>query len=368
MEVKYIRNTLSGADAIAYGDFVATANGAHYLQMPNWAPIAAQPGVDQRYLLVRERGRVIGAARLLRRMHGRLPSPSAIIERGPVVHDVNDLNIVLPEMMRAVRWHGIDQVRIQPYFLGDEAIAARAIGALHGFTTTDDLTGPHTASLRLQLKGVTSKELFAGRQHSDLRREARKATAQGQTVRRGEPSDLPALANLYKTMMEAQGGNDRPLAYFLSFAPLLTSNDAALFLGENAGELDSAMLVVRQPGRSTFHIGASSATYRSYKKALLPLSQAVEWAHGLGDTCFDLGGVPSPKDPDAKRHNIAKFKFHFASDVITLAPVMHSPITLAGRVIRGVKGGLQKARSLSTLGLLALCSYVAPLTDAAFAL
>ena len=364
MEVKYIRNTLSGADAGAYRDFVATAHGAHYLQAPNWSPVAAQPDVEQRYLLMRKRGRVIGAARLLRRMHGRLPSPSAIIERGPVVDDVNDLNIVLPAMLGAIRWHGIDRLRIQPYFLGAEAIAARAIGLLHGFTTSDDLTGPHTLSLRLQLKGVSSKELFASRQHSDLRREARKAKAQGQTVRRGEPADLPALANLYKTMMEAQGGNDRPLAYFLSFAPLLQSNDAALFLGENAGELDSAMLVVRQPGRTTFHLGASSATYRSYKKALLPLSQAVEWAHGLGDTCFDLGGVPGPTDPDVKRHNIAKFKFHFASDIITLAPVMHSPITLAGRVISGVKDGLNKVRNLSTLGLIALYDYFAPLADA----
>ncbi len=365
MEVKYIRNTLSGADAVAYRDFLATANGAHYLQAPNWAPIAAQPGVAQRYLLVRDRGRVIGAARLLRRMHGVVPSPSAIMERGPVVHDVDDLHNVLPAMLSAIRWHGIERLRIQPYFVGAEGVAACAAAAKQGFTASADQTGPHTASLRLNLKGVAHKDIFAGRQHSDLRREARKATAQGQLVRRGAARELLALANLYQTMMDAQGGNDRPREYFLSFASLLHSNDASLFLGENAGELDSAMLVVRQRGRTTFHLGASSATYRSYKKALLPLSKAVEWAHALGDECFDLGGVPAPTDHDPKRHNIAKFKFHFASELIELAPVMHSPVTRVGQLLGKVKAVVNKARSLAIYGLVVLFSSVAPLSELA---
>ena len=363
MEVKYIRNTLSGADAVAYRDFIATARGAHYLQAPNWAPVAAQPGVAQRYLLVHERGRVIGAARLLRRLHGVLRSPAAIIERGPVVNDANDLNRVLPVMMNAIRWHGIDKLRIQPYFAGIDAHVAQAAASLHGFTASPELDGPHTSTLRLQLGGVARDQLFAGRQHSDLRREARKATAAGLVVRRGTAADLPAFARLYQTMMEAQGDNDRASEYFLSFASLLSANVAALFVGENAGELDSVMLVIRQPGQTTFHLGASSATYRSYKKALLPLTHAIEWAHELGDTCFDLGGVPGTHDTDAKRQNIAKFKFHFARELVALAPVMHSPTTRAGRLLDKVRASVSKARSLTTYGLVALCSYVAQLAE-----
>ena len=366
MEVNYIRNSLSGADAIAYGDFVATARGAHYMQAPNWAHVAAQPGVAQRYLLVRERGRVIGAARLLRRLHGVLRSPSAIIERGPVVNDANDLNKVLPAMLHAVRWHGIDKLRIQPYFAGADAHVAQAAAALHGFTASPELDGPHTSTLRLRLGGIARDQLFASRQHSDLRREARKAAAAGLVVRRGTASDLPAFARLYRTMMEAQGDNDRSSAYFLSFASLLSANVAALFIGENAGELDSGMLVIRQPGQTTFHLGASSGTHRSYKKALLPLTHAIEWAHELGDTWFDLGGVPGLHDVDPKRQNIAKFKYHFARDIVELAPVMHSPTTPAGRLLDKVRASVNKARSLTTYGLVALCSYVAPLCEVAF--
>lgn len=365
MEVKYIRNTLSGADEVAYRDFVATANGAHYLQAPNWAPVAAQPGVAQRYLVVRERGRVVGVARLLRRLHGVLRSPAAIIERGPVVRDASDLNKVLPAMMNAVRWHGIDKLRIQPYFAGADAEVAQAAATLHGFTPSPELDGPHTSTLRLQLNGVARDQLFAGCQHSDLRREARKATAAGLVVRRGTAADLPAFARLYQTMMEAQGDNDRAADYFLSFASLLNANVAALFVGENAGQLDSAMLVIRQPGQTTFHLGASSAAHRSYKKALLPLTHAIEWAHELGDTCFDLGGVPGAHDVDSKRQNIAKFKYHFARELVELAPVMHSPTTRAGRLLDKVRASVKKARNLTTYGLVVLCSYVASLAEVA---
>jgi hypothetical protein len=71
-------------------------------------------------------------------------------------------------------------------------------------------------------------------------------------------------------------------------------------------------VVCRHARQVTFHLGATSATRRPYKKMLLPLMAAAEWAHDVGAEVFDLGGVPRPEDDDPKRRAIAQFKFDFA--------------------------------------------------------
>lgn len=363
MEVTYVRNALSGADAQAYANFMNTATAAHYLQSPTWAPVAAQPGVGQRYILFREHGELIGAARLLRRTNGLLRSPAAVIERGPVVRDVGDLNRVLPALLNVTKWHGIDQLRIQPYFTGADGDAAAELAVRHGFVESTSFDGPHTVTLRVQLGDLAPEAIFAHREHADLRREARKAKNAGQVVRRGTSQDLATFGALYSAMMDAQDGNDRSAQYFNSFAPLLANNAAALFLGENGGELDSAVLIARHNGQATFHLGASSATRRNYGKTLLPLWQAAEWAHSLGDKWFDLGGVPVSQDDDVKRQSIAKFKHYFARDTMNLTPVLYAGPSRIGTALRGLKRKLNRLTQLGKVSLMLLASYFSPLTE-----
>ena len=363
MEVTYVRNALSGADEKAYADFMSIANSAHYLQSPVWAPVAAQPGVNQRYILFRKRGELIGAARMLRRSKGIMQSPAAVIERGPVVRDVEDLAQVLPALRNVTKWHGIDQLRIQPYFTGADGAAAEQIAASHGFENSSDFEGPHCATLRVQLDGVAADAIFNKPEHAELRREARKATAAGKTVRRGTARDLVTLSEMYRLMMEAQGSNDRSLAYFQSFASLIATDAAALFFGEHGDDIVSAVLIVRHRGQATFHLGASSATRRPYGKTLLPLWQAAEWAHSLGDRWFDLGGVPLPQDLDAKRQNIAKFKHYFARDTVNLTPVMSTGPSKLGIALRTMKRNLSKLSNLGKVGVMLGISYFSPLAE-----
>ncbi|HPH68723.1 MAG TPA: GNAT family N-acetyltransferase [Kofleriaceae bacterium] len=342
MEITYHRNSLEGADAVAYREFLQRAHGAHYMQALGWRAVVPAAGLQHRYVLVREQGRVIGAAALLRGMRGPLRSPIAVIERGPVVHDVRDLDRVLPALLRVARWHGIDQLRIQPNFADAEATTAAAIANRHGFATVEDLDGPYTATLRVALAGVERANIFAGSERSETRRCARKAREGGVLVRRGTASDLPRLAALYAQMMTAQGGNDRSSAYFASFAPLLAAEQVALFCAEYQGELDCAVLVARHPEQVTLHLGATSQIKRNYKKMLLPIWAAAEWAYDLGARHLDLGGVPPPYDADTKRQRIAQFKFDFASTPVMLTPVMLSAPSPVGQAVRRVVTALRK--------------------------
>jgi lipid II:glycine glycyltransferase (peptidoglycan interpeptide bridge formation enzyme) len=365
MDVTYHRNSLVGDDALAYDNFVTNATGTHYLQSSAWAPVALQPNIAQRYIIVREGKRIIGAARLLRRVRGVLRSPSATMERGPVVDDVRDLDHVLPAIAKAARWHGIDRLRIQPYLSGSDADAAVQIAARHGFVEQEDLAGPYTATVRVQLAGVSRDNIFAQREHAELRRDARKATAQGVTVRRGDNRDLRAFADMYEAMMVAQGGNDRSHQYFSAFAPMLETNAAALFLGENRGDLDSAVLVIRHHRQTTFHLGASSATRRPYTKATLPMWRAVEWAHDVGDSYFDLGGVPPAHDDDPKRQNITRFKHTFARHMTTLAPVMYSTPSRSIALARKLVGRVKRLTRIGNYGLVLLGAWLSQVTEIA---
>ena len=208
--------------------------------------------------------------------------------------------------------------------------------------------GPYSATLRVQLAGVDRATIFAGSDLSETRRCARKAREAGAVVRRGTANDLPKLAALYCQMMEAQGGNDRSPAYFASFAPLLATEQVAMFCCEFKGELDCVVLVARHVGQVTLHLGATSLVKRNYKKMLLPIWAAAEWAYDQGSAHLDLGGVPPPHDADLKRRRIAQFKFDFASTPVPLTPILlsaPSPLGSAMRRAIAATASLRRTRS-----------------------
>jgi hypothetical protein len=340
MHVDYVRGALSPTLAAEVDAFAASAACPHYMQATGWHDVASHASdggqLDVRYLLARAspHGPLRGVARLLRRRRGVLPSPSAVIERGPVVATLDDLTPVAAAMLRAARWHGVDRLRVQPYLAGDDSDrAARALEAA-GFERSAAFTGPHTATLRIALAGVARADIFAGSERSDLRRHARKAREAGVVVRRGDARDLVQLATLYAQMMAGQGGSDHPPAYFAALGPLLAREQAALLVAEHDGALEASVVVCRHARQVTFHLGATSATRRPYKKMLLPLMAAAEWAHDVGAEVFDLGGVPRPEDDDPKRRAIAQFKFDFARTPVPITPVMFARPTAIGEAAR----------------------------------
>jgi hypothetical protein len=345
MQISYVRGPLKGAELEMYEEFTATARGTHYMQQASWQAVQSSGRVGVRYMIVRDGKKVIGTARILRGERVYWRSPDVIIERGPVVDDVEKLDLVLPAIMSSARRHGIDQVRIQPYWTSDEAVRAAQLAQKHGFSIDTRFDGPHTETLRVTLPVAPTTDIFAGSQYASLRRHAAVATRQGLAVRPGTADDLVGFGNLYAAMMAQQGENGTAHAQFASYAPLLASQRAAVFCAQHADEIEAMVIVCRHRDQITFHQGATSATKRPYKKMVLPLMAAASWGVDLGATTFDLGGVPKADDTDSKRTSIAKFKYSFGNTSVNVTPVMYSPTTAVGRTAKAAIAALQKARS-----------------------
>jgi lipid II:glycine glycyltransferase (peptidoglycan interpeptide bridge formation enzyme) len=344
MQISYVRGPLQGAELDVFEEFTANARGTHYMQQSSWQVVQSSGRVGVRYIIVRDGKKVVGTARILRGERAYWRSPDVIIERGPVVDDVEQLDRVLPAIMTTARRHGIDQVRIQPYWTSDEAVRAAQLAQKHGFSIDTGFDGPHTETLRVGLSAATAPDIFAGSQYASLRRHAAVATRQGLKVRPGSADDLIVFGKLYAAMMEQQGENGTAHAQFASYAPLLASQRAAVFCAEQAGEVEAMVIVCCHGDQITFHQGATSATKRPYKKMVLPLMAAASWGAAQGACVFDLGGVPKPDDTDSKRTSIAKFKYSFGNTTVNVTPVMYSPTTAVGRTAKSTIAALQKVR------------------------
>ena len=337
MDVTYHRDQLTAPLREEYDQFCNRATGGHYMQGSWWGELAtAGTRLHRRFLIVRDAGRIVGCAMMIRSSRGFLLNPSAVIERGPVVNDPAMLQHVLPAMLSCVRKHGVMRLRIQPYFIGDDATRARHIIEQLGFTAPAEHDGPHSQSLRLQLPPLantasadpyhySNDELFTVGTFSNVRRYAREAEKSGVTVRRGNASDLPMLGEMYNAMMARQDEALRSAAHFAAFAPLLQSERAALFIGSIGTTIVGSVLLVGHGQQATFHLGVTSLPKRPFKKMMLPLLHAIHWARGRGAITFDLGGIPRSEDPDSKRQSIAQFKHILAKTPVSLLPVMYSP-------------------------------------------
>jgi Acetyltransferase (GNAT) domain len=308
---------LSARDAEAYDAFVDEARGGAWAQARAWAPVAvAGRRFVTRFLLVRRRGEVIGAALVLRpRAVGPFALPLAIVERGPVVDDLENL----PEVLGALRRRCPGRVQVMPYWAEGDADHAERILARGGFRPVQDWGSAHARTLRVELAGRDEAALFAGKQGESLRRKLRQADKAGATARRGTRSDLPALMRLYGDLMRGQGKGDKPHAYFDALGALVDGGKrGALFLCEHEGACVSALYASRHGRLATFVLGASSGAEKSFSKMVPAMAAAIRWAQREGCDAFDMGGIPLEGDPDEKRKSIAQFKLDFAKTPVRL--------------------------------------------------
>jgi lipid II:glycine glycyltransferase (peptidoglycan interpeptide bridge formation enzyme) len=311
---------LSENDARDYDDFVRGARGAHYAQTAAWAPVAtAGKKRAARFFLARSGGRVVGAALVLRPNAGPLVAPVALVERGPVVDEIESLCDVLVALVSTARLHGVARITAMPYWAGDDAERAEAALARAGFTNVQELDGAHASSLRVDVGGKTDDAILAGSERKKLRYELKNAERAGATVRRAAPSEMATLARLDAALAHAQGRGARG-AWFDAVADYLRAGDdrGALVVCEHEGAAVSAVLVLRHGKTAVYVAGASIVEPRPFSKTAMPLVAAAMWARDAGCDTFDLGGVPMPGDVDEKRIAIAQFKRDFAKTPVRL--------------------------------------------------
>jgi lipid II:glycine glycyltransferase (peptidoglycan interpeptide bridge formation enzyme) len=315
---------LSPDDARDSDAFVGEAAGGHAAQTRAWASVATAGRrlVPFHFLARDAAGAVVGAALVLRpRVVGQLAGPVAIVERGPVVAQPQDLSRVIPALVRAAQKHGVVRVQVMPYWADAEAdVATRALAASR-MRDVQSLDGAHAATLRIDIANKSDDEILAGKDKKKLRYELKHAEKLGARVRRGGAGDMATLARLYGALMASQSKHGKPSVWFdVAAAHLLAEgrSNGALFTCDHDGETLSAVLVSRHAKIATFLMGASIPAQRPFSKMALPLVAAIRWARDEGSAIFDLGGVPMEGDADEKRASIAQFKFDFAKTRVKL--------------------------------------------------
>jgi lipid II:glycine glycyltransferase (peptidoglycan interpeptide bridge formation enzyme) len=319
MEVLWTRD-LSGADARDYDAFVLDSVGGHPCQTRSWAKVAcAGARATTELVLVRDGGRLVGTALVLRAAMAGTRLPWARIERGPVVGRPDDIDRVAPALAQAARDHGIARLRVMPYWAHADALRAEAALRSAGFRDVQQAAGAHAATLRIELGSDRSSDLLAGPARQRARWRANQAIRAGARARRATDADWDRFQSLHSAMLRDQGKRARPGSWWRALRTFASDGDrAAMFACEHAGRVVAACLVVRHGRQCVYAWGASVPERLPFSKTALPLVEAMLWARDFGCEIFDLGGVPLEGDRDRKRNAIAMFKYDFGEGRVPL--------------------------------------------------
>jgi lipid II:glycine glycyltransferase (peptidoglycan interpeptide bridge formation enzyme) len=304
---------LDGSDAAAYDRFVLASPAGHARQTRAWAEVARAGGhVTTRFALVRDAGKEVGAALVLRPAVAGVPLPWASIERGPVVARAADAGVVARAIAREARRHGIARLRVMPYWDDQDALRAEASLRAAAFHDVQRFDGAHACTLRIAVGGKSDAELFAGKSKQQVRWRTKQAQEAGARARRATADDWRLLRALHGAMMRAQGKRDRPAAWWSALQRhVADETHGAMFACDFEGRLVAACVVLRHGELATYAWGASVPDKLPFSKAIPPLVAAIRWARDVGCVRFDLGGLPLEEDRDPKRNAIATFKLDF---------------------------------------------------------
>jgi lipid II:glycine glycyltransferase (peptidoglycan interpeptide bridge formation enzyme) len=319
MEVLWMRD-LADADSRAYDSFVRHSRGGHPSQTRSWAKIAgAGARVTSDLVLVRDEGRLVGTALVLRAALAGARLPWAWIERGPVVESPEHIERVGQAIAHAARDRGIARLRVMPYWTNGDALRAEAALRRAGFRDVQQAAGAHATTLRIALCDDRDTDLLTGPARQPARWRANQALRAGARARRGTDADWDRFRSLHSAMMRGQGKRERPASWWGALRSL-ASDEArgALFTCEHASRVVGACLVLRHERLCIYAWGASIPDRLPFSKTVLPLVEAMRWAREVGCEIFDLGGVPLDGDRDRKRNAIATFKYDFGRSRIQL--------------------------------------------------
>ena len=269
-------------DSVPYSDVA---------QLSKWARVRQAAGYSPVYLFMREGGRIIAGAQLLRR---KVPLLGWIyyLSGGPLItpsfQDREPLVRQLSQSLQGLLETHCRMLFIQPHFDGsrmsDELIEL-------GFRPSEVDIAP-TATLRIDLS-LDLQEIHAGMKRK-LRKWSRRWPTCGVTVRTGGKADIPLLADLIAKSAAFQ--NYQPLSreYIEHlYETLAPSGHAVLFVGELAGEAVAATLYTRCGGvlraRLTGLDRDTDALKMNVPSAIA--WHAIRWARAEGLRWYDFGGI-----------------------------------------------------------------------------
>lgn len=311
---------LSQRDGREYDAFISSARSSHYSQSRAWAKVAtAGKPFSPLFFLVRNEGRVIGAALVLRGCIAGVPLPIAQVERGPVCDKIADLPLVLDALKSCSLRHGIARLSVMPYWCEQSHIIDSWLER-EGYADHQSFATRHARSLRLDLTAINEDEPFATPELAKVRQAIRRAERAGATVRQGQRADFAHFRRLNDELIRQQGGKTPHAAWYDALEHYFGAGgeNGALFISEFEGEAIAAILITNHGGIATYALGASTGQNFKFPKMVLPMAHAILWAKRAGAATFDMGGIPLKGDPDPKRASIAEFKYGFSHTEISL--------------------------------------------------
>jgi lipid II:glycine glycyltransferase (peptidoglycan interpeptide bridge formation enzyme) len=308
-------------DDATWDDFLEQAPGGHHAQTSAWGRARASIGWMPVRVVVRQDGRVVGGAQMVRRA---MPVGGYIgfVHRGPAVpEDRPDLTkLVLDEL---VRMSGADRVRylvVQPPpgagWMVDEL---RRRGFRLGAFDID-----MTATVRLDLRSDLD-DLLAG-MDKKRRQHIRSASKRGVVVRRGCEADLPIFNRLKDIHSARLGYARRSDDYYAEmWRALAPRGHIELFIAEYEGQPIAAELTIPFGSVCRHMERPWSGEHAELRPNEALEWEVVKWAKSQGYRFTDLEGIDGPvadavlsgsKLPEDGRHSASLFKVRYGGRVV----------------------------------------------------
>ncbi len=281
-----LASELTGAEARAYDQFVATAPSGHYSQTRAWARvIAAERSVEPLFFLVRYGDEVIGAGLVLRPVVGGVALPVARIEHGPVTAAPEDLPEVLAALRQNCLSKGILRLAVSPNWTDPHRLVAESALSNAGFTPRSRADGRLRRSRRLDLAALNEKKTWCASNLVEIRRAIGTAARAGVTVRPGKHEDLATLSDLAGLSLAATAALDD---YFLR-------PGAAMFVSSFHDTLISAVFSIIHKGLATSIRAFTTSRALPFSPSVLAVTEAMQWARRMGAWAFEEQGGSSPE-------------------------------------------------------------------------
>lgn len=331
LRTTHILGDLPATEARRWDQFVDSVDQSDVSQLHIWSHVRSTAAFTPQYVLVQSDDELVAGAQILTR---RLPLFGSIgyLSCGPLVSASGGIREAACEAVcRGI--HSLARTTLRLLFVQPPAGAHLVPSHLSqlGFRPSDAGIAP-AASLRIDLQ-APEDDLRRGLDRR-LQKWTRQWPNRGVTVRVGDDSDLPLLADLLASSARHHGFEPMSLEYLRTkYAALSPRGHAVLFVGEVYDKPVAVTLTTCSGGmmreRLTGFDRDSDASKLSVPSAIT--WHAMLWARERGVRWYDLGGLKLPLatamlagealHPDAVP-GPERYKLKFGGEPYLLPPAM----------------------------------------------
>lgn len=265
-------------------------------------------------------GDPLAAALLLRRPIPRTPLRILYVPKGPLLdyHNAPLRRAVFDRLQTMARNERAILIKIDP----DVALAwgEEPTPDPLGQAVTADLAarGWRFSAEQIQFRNTVlldlrqSEEALLASFKPKTRYNIRLAERKGVTVRRGDPADFAAIAEMYAATGERQAFAVRPRDYYLDvWRTFYQAGMLEPLLAEYEGTLLAAVMLVRFGRLALYMYGASAEHERQRMPTYLLQWEAIRRAQQLGCAVYDMWGAPDQFDESDRLWGVWRFKQGF---------------------------------------------------------